>query len=566
MQLPEAEGLNLLIVAIPDSGPEWADKLWIRQVSGVGGNLMGYQERELLSKPLTVICPESVSEIWNAAWRSWRLGGGATHTIRCRNRQGQIKPWEATFSAMAGAEVAVLLQDFEPHEAKAPRRSPEDIVEAEPVMPPNAVMTIGDDKRVIEWNAQAEALFGCSRLDALGQAFPDFLITPAMLQSRNQPSAAPQEYDQTPDAVVTIGEDRRVTEWNTRAEAMFGWSRHDAVGQRFPDFLMPQPPQQSPAHQLNAAQHKDKQSVIERLADPSSVSAQAAKIVQDVPAFLAKDVTSAGVEVDIAKRENDPKPQMAQAPAPVTSTPSKAAIADPSNAGIVAQIQQSMLPAAAIENREFEVCFYSAAGSQPGGSFLDYFSRRPGLLEMTMLDASAHSQDAALRMLEIRSVLRAHANSPAQALSVLDEFLSDTLQAQGFSIAMSFLEYNSHKQQLNYANAGHLPGLLCRRTKAMCQPLNAEGSVLGAPQKVVYEENSLHVNSGDSVVLYSNALLALKNPQGEAFGLERLSDLLNRFCKSSVSQILDDIVAELKRFAGKDELQGDVAALVFKRR
>lgn len=571
MQLPYAEGLNLLIVALPDSGSETADKLWIRQVSSVGGNFMGYQPDELLSKPLTLICPERIADVWNAAWRSWRLGGGATHTIWCRDCEGKLKPWEATFSLLTGAEAAVLLQDYESRKQEPPLWPSKVADEDEPVAEPNAIVTIGGDRRVIEWNAQAEALFAWSRLDALGQPFPDFLITAEILQNHSEICEQPvEDQQQSPNAVVTIGENKKVIEWNDQSEALFGWSRPDALGQPFPDFLMPQATQQIPGSELKADLDEDDQKPLPQ-ADAIAADQHAdAEIIEDlanVPVGLADEERLSGFIPSVAAHDNDTGIKQDPVAVPATpATPVMPSIADQNQASIVTQIQQSMLPTEAISNRDFEVCAYSAARSLPGGTFLDYFSRRAGVLYMAIMDTAEHSQEAALRMLEIRSVLRAHGNSAAHALSVLDEFLSDSLTAKGFSISITYLEYNAHKQQISYANAGHLPGLLCRRTKATCQQLSADGSVIGASQKVVYEENNQHINSGDSIVLYSETLLALKNPQGETFGLERLSAVVNQFCKNSAQQILEQIIAELKHFSGQNELSGDIAALVFKRK
>lgn len=494
MRLHDAEGLNLLVLSLPKTGPESVDKLWIRQVSSAAQDLMGYQPQEILSKPLTVICPEQVGEIWNAAWRSWRLGGGARHTIWCRHQHGEIKPWEAMFLALAGHEVAVLLQDFETRGIMAPRLPTHIDLKSAENAPLNAVVTIDSNKLVIDWNAQAETLFGWSRLAALGKTFPDFLITPEMLATQPQNTVS-SEPDGT-DASETAIKDTPIQSPQPKATA----------DENLP--LTSSPAVNTDTHDVAAAGH----GVIQH-----SISSSA-------------------------------------------TTPHN-------QTQVVANIQQSMLPNRAIDNRNFEVCAYSSTRSQAGGCFMDYFCRRSGSLIMTMMHASAHNQEAALRMLEIRSVLRAYANnSPAQALSVLDDYLSESLAGIGLNIAINYLEYNPHKQQLSHANAAHLPALLCRRTKASCQELNAEGSALGIFPKVVYEENIVHINSGDSIVLHSPALLALRNSKGETFGPERLPALLTRQAKNSAQQILDDLVAEINLFDAGKQQNGDVAVMVFKRK
>jgi len=46
-------------------------------------------------------------------------------------------------------------------------------------------------------------------------------------------------YNTAPLAFVVWDVETRVTDWNNRAEEVFGWSKEEALGRRFPDFLIP---------------------------------------------------------------------------------------------------------------------------------------------------------------------------------------------------------------------------------------------------------------------------------------------------------------------------------------
>jgi PAS domain S-box-containing protein len=46
--------------------------------------------------------------------------------------------------------------------------------------------------------------------------------------------------DSALDAVLSMDEGGNVTEWNAQAEAMFGWQRHEALGRRLSELLIPQ--------------------------------------------------------------------------------------------------------------------------------------------------------------------------------------------------------------------------------------------------------------------------------------------------------------------------------------
>ncbi len=53
-------------------------------------------------------------------------------------------------------------------------------------------------------------------------------------------------FDTSLDAVVTIAEDGTVTDWNPQAEKIFGWQRHEVLGQLLTDLIIP--PQYRDAH------------------------------------------------------------------------------------------------------------------------------------------------------------------------------------------------------------------------------------------------------------------------------------------------------------------------------
>ena len=56
-------------------------------------------------------------------------------------------------------------------------------------------------------------------------------------------------FDTMPDAFVVVDADGMITEWNTQAERIFGWSREEAVGRRASDTITTRPPKYHGAHE-----------------------------------------------------------------------------------------------------------------------------------------------------------------------------------------------------------------------------------------------------------------------------------------------------------------------------
>ncbi len=56
-------------------------------------------------------------------------------------------------------------------------------------------------------------------------------------------------FDTMPDAFVVVDADGMITEWNTQAERIFGWSREEAVGRRASDTIITRPPKYRGEHE-----------------------------------------------------------------------------------------------------------------------------------------------------------------------------------------------------------------------------------------------------------------------------------------------------------------------------
>jgi len=95
-------------------------------------------------------------------------------------------------------------------------------------------------------------------------------------------------------------------------------------------------------------------------------------------------------------------------------------------------------------------------------------------------------------MVETRSAIRTLANGPgtppAAMLAELNNFLFDDLDKADYFITLFYLQYDTGKQQLTFANAGHPPPLLLSRFQQECRQLDADGLILGVNKNEVFEE------------------------------------------------------------------------------
>jgi sigma-B regulation protein RsbU (phosphoserine phosphatase) len=94
--------------------------------------------------------------------------------------------------------------------------------------------------------------------------------------------------------------------------------------------------------------------------------------------------------------------------------------------------------------------------------------------------------------------------------------------------------------------------------------LETGGLILGMFPQAVYEQETLALDPGDVLVMYTDGVTEALNPAGEEFGEGRVRDCLdaNRSCLPV--ELLDVLLSEVRSFVGGAAQHDDVTALVLR--
>jgi sigma-B regulation protein RsbU (phosphoserine phosphatase) len=170
-------------------------------------------------------------------------------------------------------------------------------------------------------------------------------------------------------------------------------------------------------------------------------------------------------------------------------------------------------------------------------------------------------------MVETRSVLRAQLqtlHSPAEILAALNDLLHDDLSRAELFITMSYLSYHTKTGRLRYTNAGHPPPLLYRSPGDTFFELDAEGLILGVKRGVQFEEQSLSIERGDLLLLYTDGIIEAEGQGGELFGSQRLRDILAREHRKTAAELIAAVLEAVRAFTGVVSFKDDISMLVLK--
>ena len=233
---------------------------------------------------------------------------------------------------------------------------------------------------------------------------------------------------------------------------------------------------------------------------------------------------------------------------------------------VATQIQADMLPRifpAFPDREEFDVYATMNPAKEVGGDFYDFFLVDDDHLAVVIADVSGKGVPAALFMVIAKTLIKNHAQNqeaPGTVFTQTNEQLCEGNDAGLFVTGwMGVLEISTGR--FVYVNAGHNPPLLKRAGGTFEWLKSRPGFVLAGMEGVRYRENTLQLEPGDRLYLYTDGVTEATNSHEELFGDERLQNALNEYMDLPVEQLLPKIKECIDAFVGDADQFDDITML-----
>ncbi len=198
-----------------------------------------------------------------------------------------------------------------------------------------------------------------------------------------------------------------------------------------------------------------------------------------------------------------------------------------------------------------------------GGDFYDFDTAQANRLGVIVADVSGHGVPAALVASMVKIAFAAEAerlDNPGLALANINRTLCGSFQGAYVTACCGFIDALSRR--LSYSSAGH-PAPLLRRRDGRVEQLQERGLLLAFDADAQYPTAEVALDLGDRLVFFSDGLVEACNARDEFFGDARLEQLVAASAAVTPDQFVDEIVAELRRWVGRDTpLQDDVTLVV----
>ncbi len=205
---------------------------------------------------------------------------------------------------------------------------------------------------------------------------------------------------------------------------------------------------------------------------------------------------------------------------------------------------------------------------ETGGDYYDFLPITPQILGIALGDISGKGVSAALLMANLQGRLQSFAPLRVNALDQLMADINDSMcRATESSRYATFFYgvFDNSRNTLTYVNAGHHAPMLFR-AGALNGPQRLEtgGMVIGLFPESSYRQETLRLNSGDLLVIFTDGLVEANNANGEEFGEDRIAALADQARRGTAAEIRDSILKGVEEFSNGQRLADDLTLVVAK--
>ncbi len=232
------------------------------------------------------------------------------------------------------------------------------------------------------------------------------------------------------------------------------------------------------------------------------------------------------------------------------------------------EIQSSALPStfpAFPKRKELDIYALMDPAKEVGGDFYDFYITNNDILNFLIADVSGKGIPAAMFMMRAKTELKSltERDIPVGDVFTLgSEALCEGNDAMMFVTAwQGCVDLTNGK--MTFANAGHNPPLV-RRAGGKFEYLRSKaGFVLAGMEGIKYKTQTIDLEKGDTVFLYTDGVTEATNASKQLFGEERLISAVNSRDFTDMKELCEFVKGEVDSFVGEAPQFDDITMVAF---
>lgn len=240
---------------------------------------------------------------------------------------------------------------------------------------------------------------------------------------------------------------------------------------------------------------------------------------------------------------------------------------------ITRRLQQMILP----KEQELsqidglEIAGFMEPADEFGGDYYDVLEQN-GHLKIGIGDVTGHGLESCLLMIMVQTAVRTlmenQETNPKTFLDVLNRTVYKNVQRinSDKNLTLSLVDYRDGHLSLS----GQHEEMIVVRFGGKVEKIDTFnlGFPLGLEETIsdFIAQTQIQLQSGDTVVLYTDGVTEAENEAGELYGLEKLCEVVRKSWQRSAKEIREIVIDDLRQHIGKQKVHDDITLLVLKKK
>ena len=234
---------------------------------------------------------------------------------------------------------------------------------------------------------------------------------------------------------------------------------------------------------------------------------------------------------------------------------------------VATKIQADMLPYNFPEREDVALFATMTPAKEVGGDFYDFFFIEDDRLALVMADVSGKGVPAALFMVISKSIIRNVMMMSRMPVSKILEVVNNVLcenNKSGYFVTTWIGVLDLKTGELEYGNAGHEYPAFKRAGGKFELLVTDNYPPLAAMEEIEFASDTIQLEEGDALFLYTDGVPEAKNAEGARFGTDKMLEILNKTEGMDLITALTEMKKQIDDFTGAMDPFDDVTMMGLK--
>jgi sigma-B regulation protein RsbU (phosphoserine phosphatase) len=227
------------------------------------------------------------------------------------------------------------------------------------------------------------------------------------------------------------------------------------------------------------------------------------------------------------------------------------------------QVQQGLLPAAAVNIDGWKVAYFYEPAGVVSGDYCDLIALDKGGLVL-LGDVAGKGVAASMLMAQLHAIFRSLATVTHSVTELVEKanriFCQGTIASYFATLVCGYVDQDG---EVEVCNAGHCVPM--HIGKGTVSRIEATGLPLGIFADGEYQSRKVSLANGESLVLYTDGLSESFNSSRQQYGVQRLTNVLKQQPMLAPKELLAAMLEDVKTFRSGAPKTDDLSIMVLRR-